>query len=537
MNPQDLPGRYLLGFDTQRHTHLFTDVAIVGSGVAGLRAAIQAAQHADVLIITKDKISDGSTPHAQGGIAAVLQPDDSFESHIADTLAAGHGLSEMEVVSAVVREGPRLIQEMIQWGTNFDRMGDELHFAREGGHSAARIIHALGDSTGYEIERCLVEKVRSIPNIRTLEYTFAVDLLTDGGRCVGLLIHSWRDGLQCVWAKQTLVATGGCGQVYRETTNPTVVTGDGMAVAYRGGAVLQDMEFVQFHPTTLYVAGATRALISEAVRGEGGILVNRSGERFMPRYHDKAELAPRDAVSLAIVSEMKATGDTNVYLDVRHIPKKAFQARFPRIFRLCEQFDIDIAKEPIPVRPSQHYMVGGIKTDLHGSTNVQNLYACGEVASTGLHGANRLGSNSLLEGLVFGFLSGEAAGLAAARSPGPSQVYRIRHEPEFPDHLPMDLRDLRNSLQSEMWRDVAIERDEEHLQTALTRVEHWNRYALRTEFDSLSGWEIQNMLTVARLIGQCALSRTESRGVHFRRDYPQQDDLRWKRHSTVQRTS
>ena len=532
---QGEPGRYLIRFDTQQLYHLFTDVAIVGSGVAGLRAAIQAAAHTDVLVITKDKVPDGSTSWAQGGIAGVLRPEDSFESHIQDTLTTGRGLSEPDIVSAVVHDGPDLIREMITWGATFDRRGSELQFTREGGHSESRVIHAHGDSTGLEIGRCLEEKVRSLPNVRILENTFLLDLLTHDGQCAGLIVSSRRKGIQCIWAKQIILATGGCGHVYRESTNPQVVTGDGMAAAYRAGAALQDLEFVQFHPTVLYIAGSSRALISEAVRGEGGILINRAGERFMPSYHEMAELAPRDAVSQAIASEMKKTEDTNVYVDVRHIALNEFRERFPRISRLCEQYDIDVSQDPIPVRPAQHYMVGGVRTDEHGRTSVPNLYACGEVACTGLHGANRLASNSLLEGLVFGYRSGELAGVTAARSPNSLHVSRIRSEPESPYDVPVDMWDLRASLTSEMWREVGIERNEEHLARALERIEHWSRYALRTEFEAPVGWEVQNMLIVGRLIAQSALERTESRGVHLRTDHPDRNDTEWQRHLTVSR--
>jgi L-aspartate oxidase len=527
--------RYLINFDTQKLSHIFTDVAVVGSGVAGLRAAIQAAGHAEVIVVTKDKIDHGSTPWAQGGIAAVLHPDDTFQSHIEDTLKSGHGLSDPEIVKEVVHDGPDLIREMMGWGANFDKEGDDLHYTQEGGHSGPRIIHAHGDSTGFEISRCLVETTYSIENIRVIEDTFCIDLLTHEGNCVGLLVSSVEDGVYCIWARQIILSTGGCGQIYRETTNPGVVTGDGMAAACRAGAALQDMEFVQFHPTTLYVAGATRALISEAVRGEGGILINRAGERFMSNYDERAELAPRDVVSQAIVKEMKRTEDTNVFLDVRHMPTDEFRIRFPRIFGLCEQFDVDIATDPIPVRPAQHYMIGGIKTDGLGWTNVPGLLACGEVTSTGLHGANRLGSNSLLEGLVFGYRSGESAGKAAASEQNTAQVFRIRHGVTHPHHAPLDLWDLRHSLKSEMWRNVGIEREEKTLKTALQHIDQWIRYALNTEFDSPSGWEVQNMLTIGRVITSSALKRTESRGAHFRRDFPDRDDELWARNSCTSR--
>jgi len=528
---QGEPGRYLIELDTQQYSHLFSDVVIVGSGIAGLRAAIQAAKHVDALVVTKGELADGCTPQAQGGIAAVLGPAQSLEGHIEDTLSAGHGLADPEVVRSVANEGPDLIRELIGWGARFDTEDSELLFTREGGHTEARIIHANGDSTGLEIHRCLAETVRGLHNVRVVEHANCLDLLTLDGRCVGIVASSLKDGIQCLWAKQIILATGGCGQIYRETTNPQVVAGDGMAAAYRAGVTLRDMEFVQFHPTVLYIAGSSRALISEAVRGEGGILINRFGDRFMPSYHGKAELAPRDAVSQAIVEEMKRTEDTNVYLDVRHIPIEKFQDRFPRISSLCQRFGIDISSEPIPVRPAQHYMIGGIETDQQGATSMPSLYACGEVASTGLHGANRLGSNSLLEGLVFGSRSGEAAGVQAARTRDFPPIRRFRHSPEAPDRPSLDLWDIRHSLTSEMWREVGIERDETHLRHALDRIEHWDRYVLSGAFKTPIGWEVQNMLVVGKLIAGAALARTESRGVHYRKDYPNKDDQNWRKHT------
>lgn len=529
---QGEPGRYLIELDTQQYSHLFSDVVIVGSGIAGLRAAIQAAEHVDVLVVTKGELDDGCTPQAQGGIVAVLQPGQSLERHIEDTLSAGHGLADPEVVRSVASEGPGLIRELVGWGARFDTEDSELLFTREGGHSEARIIHANGDSTGLEIHRCLSEKMRSLPKVRVLEHTNCLDLLTLDGRSVGIVVSSLKDGVQCIWAKQIILATGGCGQIYRETTNPQVVAGDGMAAAYRAGVTLRDMEFVQFHPTVLYVAGSSRALISEAVRGEGGILINRLGERFMPSYHEKAELAPRDVVSQAIVEEMKRTEDTNVYLDVRHMPTEKFKSRFPRISGLCQRFGIEISSEPIPVRPAQHYMIGGIETDLQGATSMPSLYACGEVASTGLHGANRLGSNSLLEGLVFGYRSGEAAGTEAAATRDFPPIRRFRYAPEVSNRPSLDLWDIRHSLTSEMWREVGIERDDTHLRRALDRVELWSRYVLSGPFKTPIGWEVQNMLVVGKLIAEAALARTESRGAHRRMDYPGKDDERWRKHST-----
>lgn len=338
-----------------------------------------------------------------------------------------------------------------------------------------------------------------------------------------------------IWAQAVVLATGGLGQVYRETTNPRVATGDGFALAYRAGAVLTDVEFVQFHPTTLYVAGASRALISETLRGEGGVLRNQRGERFMPKYHDLAELAPRDVVSRSIVQEMQATGDTKVYLDLTHLSAEHLQARFPMIWQLCQSFDIDISKDLIPVRPSAHYMVGGVRTDHDAATSIQRLYAVGEVACTGLHGANRLGSNSLLEGLVFGRRAGQAVRRCLTNGAVRLPLRAVRSVLTAPTRGQIDLTDVANSLRSLMWRAVGIERQEPHLETAEETIDFWCGYVMDKEFMDPSGWEIQNMLTVAKLLVHSARVRTESRGVHYRTDYPEPDDAHWLRHLEIQR--
>jgi len=337
-----------------------------------------------------------------------------------------------------------------------------------------------------------------------------------------------------LWAKQVILASGGCGRVYRETTNPEIATGDGLAIAFRAGVELHDMEFVQFHPTTLYVAGASRALITEAARGEGGILVNAKGERFMPRYHKRAELAPRDAVSRSILREMQRTNTTCVYLDLTHIPKERLLTRFPGIRDLCATFDIDITKDKIPVRPSAHYMIGGVKVAHDGSANIQNLFACGEAAATGLHGANRLGSNSLLEAVVYGQRTGAEAGRRAAkrREPIPKRITSMLNSPKA---VAIDLEDVRNSLRSLMWRNVAIERAAGPLKEAEKMIDFWCSYVMDKEFHSIKGWELQNMLTVARLITGAADTREESRGVHYRSDFPHLDNKNWQRHIVIRR--
>jgi L-aspartate oxidase len=458
----------------------------------------------------------------------------------------------------VVREAPKQIDDLIAYGTKFDE-----HPGLEGGHSYHRIVHAFGDATGFEVMRAIIEKVRQAPNITLWDRTFTIDLLTlpadQGGACVGVHVARHKHGTSLIWAKQTLLASGGAGMVYRETTNPPVATGDGMAAAYRAGAELRDMEFMQFHPTILYVAGSSRHLITEAVRGFGGYLRDRDGVRFMfeelpEPYRSEAaateeegerflagdktarrppELCPRDVVAQAIVRRMDRTQHPNVYLDLSHKKPEEVRAHFPGIDKMCREFGLDITHDLIPVRPGAHYMIGGVKVDSEGRTSLPNLWAAGEVTSSGLHGANRLASNSLLEGLVYGALCGRLAAEAADRLPDTFVVPPIRGqfdpEPHGPD---LDIADMTNALRSLMVRNMGITRTRAGLLEADRQVAFWCRYVLRREFRSRPGWELQNMLTVARLMIWAALQRTESRGVHFRSDYPSRDDVRWRRHLT-----
>ncbi|MBM4033522.1 MAG: L-aspartate oxidase [Planctomycetes bacterium] len=529
------PRRYLLRFDSHELPQRFADVLVIGSGVAGLSAGLAAAGHGDVLLVSKDELRESNTQYAQGGVAAVWSEADSFAAHVADTLAVGQGLCDAQAVESIVREGPERIRELVGAGAQFDREGAGYNLTREGGHSQARILHAQGDATGAEIERTLLQRLAATSAVRCLDHTFVVDLLTDGGECVGALLSSQTQGLTLVWAKQTLLAAGGLGQLYRETTNPEVATGDGIAMAYRAGAVLADMEFVQFHPTTLYIAGASRWLLSETLRGEGAYLVNSRGERFMPRYHPDAELAPRDVVSRAIVAEMRATGATHVRLDLRHLEPAHVRERFPTIARVCAQFDLDLAEDLIPVRPSAHYMIGGVRVGTDARTTLPRLWACGECACSGLHGANRLGSNSLLEGLVLGHRAGHAAGRLAASELGEPKPRHVRAEPTAGHEDRLDLRDVSNSLKSLMWRHVGIERSEGLLSEAEESIDFWCRYVMAKEFHFREGWEVQNMLTLAKIITVAARTRKESRGVHFRSDFPQPDDANWKTHITFHR--
>jgi L-aspartate oxidase len=532
--------RYLLPFRAARLPQQVTDVLVIGGGVAGLRAAIAAADAgAEVLLLTKDTIDESNTWYAQGGIAAVLQAPDSLDAHVSDTETVGAGLCDEQAVRVVVEEGPKRVIELLQWGANFDKQKGnpyDLALGLEGGHSFARILHASGDATGRELATTLINRVRAFESVRVCERTFCIDLLTHENRCVGVLALIGSQ-VNVIWARRTILATGGAGQLYRESSNPRIATADGHAMAYRAGATLQDMEMVQFHPTTLYVAGAARTLITEAVRGEGAYLIDRDGHRFMPEYHPDAELAPRDVVSRAIVQQIRKTHHTHVYLDVRHLPQDKFRARFPQLIALCREFDIDPAKDPIPIHPATHYIIGGVDADLLGRTSLNGLYAVGEASCSGLHGANRLASNSLLEGLTFGARAGADAARAAAdnnlRFP-----QTLDHREPISQRTELDIADVRNSLRSIMWRNVGIERDGARLAETRDIIAFWSRYVMDKVFDprnlkpddAVAGWELQNMLTVCFLVSSAAYTRTESRGAHFRTDYPERDDDHWRLH-------
>ncbi len=528
--------RYLSTFTANRVPHLFTDVLVIGSGIAGLRAAIGAAQYGDVLVATKADPLLSNTAYAQGGIAVVLAEDDSYEQHIDDTLQVACGLGDHGAIEVLVRQGPKQVQTLLEWGARFDHDEDgQLSRGREGGHGLRRILHTDGDATGRELARALSAKALETPRLRVFDNCFTIDLLTHEGVCCGAVTFHPKYGHQLIWAKQTVLASGGAGRLFRETTNPEVATADGAAMAYRAGAVLRDMEMVQFHPTTLYLAGATRALISEAVRGEGAHLIDRKGRRFMSDYHDDAELAPRDVVSRAILKEMVRSNAPCVFLDARHIAPGDFARRFPSIFELCRQFDIDVSREPIPVRPSAHYTIGGLQVDLETHTTLPGLLACGEVACSGVHGANRLASNSLLEGLVFGAIAGETAGRSLTHWSANGHPTLVKCASSPLERAQLDLEDIRNSLRALMTRTVGIERDRARLDEAAESIDFWGRYVMDKTFDDRYGWESQNMLTVARLIARAAAYRTESRGVHFREDYPQVNDEQWHVHTTLRR--
>ncbi|MBN1341116.1 MAG: L-aspartate oxidase [Phycisphaerae bacterium] len=528
--------RYLSTFTANRVPHIFTDVLVIGGGIAGLRAAIEASRYGDVLVVTKSGPFRSNTAFAQGGIAVVFSDDDSCEQHIADTLQVACGLGDYGPIDTLIRRGPAEVKELLDWGARFDRDSDgKLCRGREAGHGLSRVLHADGDATGHEIAETLIHRAIEAPRIRVFYQCFTIDLVTLDDVCCGAITYHPKYGHQLVWAKQTILASGGAGRLFRETTNPEIATADGTAMAYRTGAVLRDMEMVQFHPTTMYVAGATRTLISEAVRGEGAYLVDRQGRRFMTDYHPDAELAPRDVVSRAILTEMSRTKSPCVFLDVRHIPRDRFAKRFPSIYERCRQFDMDVAHEFIPVRPSAHYMIGGLVVDQDTRTTVPGLLACGEVACTGVHGANRLASNSLLEGLVFGAIAGRAAGESLAHWSANGHPSLISTATTKARRVELDLEDIRNSLRALMTRSVGIEREMQRLDEAIHDIDFWGRYVMDKTFDKPYDWESQNMLTVARLIALAARNRTESRGVHHRTDFPNTDDQRWRVHVTLRR--
>ena len=528
--------RHLVPINTASTQQLFTDCLVIGAGIAGLCAAIETRTDRNVTLLCKGKLNESNTWNAQGGIASVLDKSDSLESHVADTIDAGCGICNEEIVKLVISHGPELITQLLDWGTDFDMVKGQIDVTLEGGHTHPRIVHGHGDTTGKVIAEALIRKAKEMPNINIIEKFYTTDLITnDENECIGAVGYAENTGLQIIWASQTILATGGAGRLYRETTNPQVATADGIAMAYRAGAILSDLEFMQFHPTTLYVAGASRALITETLRGEGAMLLDSNGERFMTSYDKAAELAPRDIVSRAILDRMLKTDSTHVYLDIRHFDKTHFAKRFPFISELCESFDIDVSKNMIPVRPSAHYMIGGIKTDVNAKTNIKNLLACGEVAATGVHGANRLGSNSLLESLVFGKIAAQSAVATLDNRGNHIKHHKLKYTISPSDRSRLDTNDVRNSLRALMWRNVGITRKTSHLAEAQEIIKFWQRYVMDKVFDSPYGWECQNMLTASLLMAQAADQRKESRGVHYRSDFPKRDDKNFSKHIELMR--
>ncbi len=507
-----------------------TDFLIIGSGVAGLRAAIEIAPYGNVIVVTKDRPTESSTEYAQGGIAVALSDEDEVGIHFEDTLKAGDGLCKEQAVRVLVEEGPERILELISWGAEFDKEGTKLSFTMEAAHSRKRILHSHGDSTGKELERVLLNKVRTFSTVKKYPFAFTEELIIDDGKCFGAIILQGGERI-ALFARATVLATGGAGQIFSRTTNPAVSTGDGMAIAYNAGAILEDMEFIQFHPTVLFAPSAPQFLLSEAMRGEGAILRNIKKEPFMKDYHRDAELAPRDIVSRAIISQMVRTNSKHVFLDMTHLDSDFIKKRFPRIYSTCLQYDIDITKELIPVSPAAHYIMGGVKTDLTGATNIKGLYAAGEVACTGVHGANRLASNSLLEGLVFGARAGKAAayyGIQVTEKTLQERIYNSTLIEKNPKsvirHLNLDIEEIRHSLRNLMWRRVGIIRCEKSLREAQKKIEGWS-FILKEQFLARRELELKNMLIVAQLIIKAALLRKGSIGAHYRSDFPQRGEL------------
>lgn len=551
-------------------TDIESDFLIIGSGIAGLSLAIRLAELGTVSLVSKREFQEGSTSHAQGGIATVMSPDDSFDSHVKDTLIAGAGLCKEDVVRTVVEEAPARIKELIQWGMAFTREEQNEDHAYElgleGGHSKRRVLHA-GDFTGAEIERTLLAKARSLKNIRFFDFHAAIDLITTEKlgspppfECLGAYVLDIKRQqiVTFLGRRATVLATGGAGKVYLYTTNPDVSTGDGIAMAYRAGAVLANLEFVQFHPTCLYHPEAKSFLISEAVRGEGGILRLRDGSPFIEAYHPAKELAPRDIVARAIDAELKKRGDPFVYLDIRHKGKEFIQRRFPNIYQQCLRFGIDMAKDLIPVVPAAHYFCGGVQTDIVGRTSIARLWAIGEVACTGLHGANRLASNSLLEGLVFAHRAyetlKEGTGEPAFRRAGEETDTPTRRHADTPVQSvpPWNPGNARNSdeqvvitqnwdeIRQLMWNYVGIVRTDKRLERAYRRIQLLQQEIQEYYWDFIVTSdliELRNIATVAELVVRCAMMRKESRGLHFNLDHPEKDETHGKKDTLVQRPS
>ena len=515
-----------------------TDFLIIGAGVAGLRAALELCRHGHVTMVAKGGPQDNNSFYAQGGVAVALSEEDDVDLHFTDTIKAGHQLCSRPATKILVEEGPSRIHELIDWGAQFDTVDGKLAFTKEGAHSRHRVLRAGGDATGSEMVRALSTKAQGLNNLKWLGNHFGVELVIQDGRCCGAIVLNESKGTcHTILASAVLLVTGGAGQIYSRTTNPANATGDGIAMAFQAGAVLKDMEFVQFHPTSLYLPSSPPFLLTEALRGEGGILRNNRCERFMAQYDRNQELAPRDIVSRAIWAEMEKTKARHVYLDVTHLGSAFLKERFPTIYSTCLRYDIDITEEWIPVSPSAHYFMGGVKTDLHGASTLPGLFAAGEAACSGVHGANRLGSNSLLEGLVFGLRAGQAAAQYANTHPSPiGHTHSYQTKPSGRKMSEQDVEKLRNSLRRLMWTRVGLIRTEDSLQKALDQLQQWSR-KLRVPPLSRTGLETHNMLQVGLCVTESALWRANSVGAHYREDIPFSKGLKWKVHSECRQTS
>jgi L-aspartate oxidase len=524
--------RYLINFDLTKLKIIYTDFLIVGSGIAGLYTSLKIYDRGEVVLLTKSKLKESNTEYAQGGIAVALGDKDSPRLHMEDTLKAGANFCDPEAVEVLVTEGPKCVEELIELGTKFDKVEGKYKTALEAAHQRPRILRARGDATGAEIERALSEKVINENKIKTKENILIVDIIAEHNTCYGLLaLDSNTNEIVAYLAKVTILASGGAGQLFSNTTNPNVATGDGIAMAYRGGAKVTDLEFIQFHPTALFHQGSPKFLISEAVRGEGAILKNINGESFMHSYHPRAELAPRDIVARAIIDQMKKTKNDYVYLDATKIKDK-FSQRFPTIYKNCLALNIDPEKEYIPVAPAAHYTMGGIKTDTWGQTNLTNLYACGECTSTGVHGANRLASNSLLEGLVFGNrITQKIKENITYSSINKLEELKLSYnahqsQKKYKEYNPSELK---TELQKLMWDKVGIIRNSSDLKKARQKISEWE-FILKSELNTTDDFELANLIILAGLITNSALQREESRGAHYRKDFPDRDDINWKKH-------
>jgi L-aspartate oxidase len=513
-----------------------TDFIVVGAGIAGMRAAIELAAYGRVLCLAKLELSESNTQYAQGGIAVALSDEDEICLHLQDTLVAGDGLCNSDAARVLVEEGPLRIEELIKWGTQFDKQGTKLSFTREAAHSRSRVLHANGDSTGREVGRALYHRAASIKHISFREFGFATNLWMEDGRVVGVHLLNKNGEQERVRAAAVMLATGGMGHIYANTTNPGVATGDGVAIAFRAGAEISDMEFIQFHPTALYIKNAPRFLLSEALRGEGAYLRNASLSRFMSKYHEMAELAPRDIVARAIAHELEISTarEPVVYLDLTHLDGERLKKRFPLIYSTCLKYNIDLATDLVPIRPAAHYAMGGVRTDLCGHTSLPGLYAAGEAACTGVHGANRLASNSLLEGLVYGArAAGYMGGEARLSKPGKncSSAKSTKAVDESSALSNPALEAQISTLQELMWREAGIVREGKQLRHAIDTLKELQ--AQLPEAHCRREWEAHNLVVAAQLIVRAALAREESRGAHYRLDCPSHNDARFLKHSVI----